>query len=100
MDDQHVHHIVEPLNEHSHDFLNDPGVNFELLELHQVFQITSVAEVHEHVISGVGLDCLPELDHVVTVDGVLVLDLADDELLFRIIKVVPFDDFASNIVSS
>lgn len=59
VDDEDRHHVVEAHDDHLHDFLDDLGIDFELLELHKILHVAAIAVVHEHVVSRVRLDRLP-----------------------------------------
>lgn len=100
VDHQHGHHVVEAGDEHAHDFLDYSRIHFELLQLHQVFHIAAIAEIHEHIISRISLDRLPKFDHKEGVDRVLVLDLAHNQLLLGIVKVVPLHDLAGHVLGT
>jgi hypothetical protein len=75
--------------------LDNSGRNLPALELHQLLQITAVAELHEDVISGVSFDSFTHFDHILAFNGVLVLNLADNQIFFSVTKISSFNHFAS-----
>eukprot|EP00356_Strombidium_inclinatum_P006656 CAMPEP_0170495328 /NCGR_PEP_ID=MMETSP0208-20121228/15141_1 /TAXON_ID=197538 /ORGANISM="Strombidium inclinatum, Strain S3" /LENGTH=107 /DNA_ID=CAMNT_0010771501 /DNA_START=1286 /DNA_END=1609 /DNA_ORIENTATION=- len=82
VDDQDLHHVEETADQLVHYFLDDPRIELPALVLHQIFEIASVAELHEDVVPGVSFDSFPHPDHVLALHRVLVLDLAHNQPLF------------------
>lgn len=59
MNDEHVHHVAEPLHDAGHNLLNDRWVHFPAFDLHYFFEVTAVAVLHENVVASICFDSLP-----------------------------------------
>lgn len=78
MNDEYLDHVVEARDKHLHNSSDNLGINPILLEIHEFFQVATVAVIHKHVVARVGLDCLLQLGHIVTVDSVLILNFTNN----------------------
>lgn len=94
MDHKDHHHVVEPGHKLSHDSLNDRRRQLLLLQLHDLLQVTSIAVFHKYIVPGVRFNGFPHADYVLGSDCVLVGNLADNQLLLRVVKVLALHYFA------
>lgn len=94
MDDQFFHHVIEAINQLEKNHLDNSGNYPPLFQFHNLFEITTVAEFHEDVISGVSFDSFTHFDNILAFNGVLVLYLADNQIFLSVTKVGSFNYFA------
>ena len=79
MDDQYTHHVVESVDQLLHDFLNNDWADSPLSNLHELFEVASVGEFHEDVVSSVCLDGFSHSANELALDGILILYLRNDQ---------------------
>jgi hypothetical protein len=94
VDDKYSHHIVETMNKLLHDHMDNLRVQLVLFVFHDFLQIGSIAELHEDVISGIGLYCFAHFDHIFALDSILVLNFTHNKALFYLAELLALDDFA------
>jgi len=66
VDDKHCHHVVESSNQLPHDGLHDTRVELVVLEVHDFLQVVTVAQLHEDIIPGIGLNSFPHFNDKLT----------------------------------
>ena len=78
MNDQNSHHIIEPGDQLMHDCLYNLRRQLITLELHNFFEVATVAKLHEYVIPGICFNSLPHFDNILRLNGILILNFTHD----------------------
>jgi len=94
VDNEHVQHVVEAVDKLEHNLLHYYGGYFEFLQIHEFFQVTTIAVLHEDIVPAVRFNCLRHPNHVLAAYSVLVLDLRHDQAFLGVVQACPLDDLA------
>jgi hypothetical protein len=89
-----LHHVIEAMHELGHYHLDDFWFEFPMLHLHEIFQVATIAELHEDIVSIVRLDSFLQLSCELAFDDVLVVDFVHNQLFFVRRKTLPVYDLA------
>jgi len=74
-------HIVDTSHKHYHYLMNHTRINVLVFFVHKLFQVSTIAIVHEDVIVRLGFDSLFNSNYVATLYGVLILNFIFDHFL-------------------
>jgi len=88
------HHVVEAVNELCHNNLNDFWLQLPLFHLHELFEIATIAELHEYIVSIISLNCLFQPCRKLTFYHVLIIYFIHNKLLFVCCKIFSVYDLA------
>ena len=100
MDNEHLNHVMEASDELLHHDPNHLGMEVEVSKVHKVLQVTTIAALHEDVVAAIRLDGFGDSYDIITVNGILVLNLCNDESLILLVLVLPRSYLTSVVLAS
>ena len=95
MNNEHCHHVIEASYKLLHYHLDNKRIELVLLVLHDLLEVTTVAKLHEDVVSSISFNGLPHFHYVLRLDSILVLNFADNQALLHLAELLALNHFAS-----